>query len=59
MLLCLIGIFCTFGKVEKEQVYDFTFAGAGAATLQIVEKLIKSGGFTDKKLLILEQNPNK
>ena len=59
LLLCLIGIFCTFGEVEKEQVYDFTFAGAGAATLQIVEKLLQSGNFTDKQLLVLEQDPNK
>ena len=58
-LLCLICIFCTFGKVEKEQVYDFTFAGAGAATLQIVQKLMQSGSFTDKQILILEQDPHK
>jgi lycopene beta-cyclase len=45
--------------VEKERVYDFIFAGAGAATLQIVQKLIQSGDFTAKKLLILEQDPNK
>jgi hypothetical protein len=44
ILLCLIGIFCTFGKVEKEQVYDYIFAGAGAATLQIIQKLIQSAG---------------
>ena len=57
--MCLIGIFCTFGEVEKELDYDFIFAGAGAATLQIVQKLIQSGGFTDKQLLILERDPNK
>ena len=45
--------------MEKEQVYDFTFAGAGAATLQIVQKLIQSGSFTDKQMLILEQDPHK
>ena len=45
--------------MEKELDYDFIFAGAGAATLQIVQKLIQSGGFTDKQLLILERDPNK
>jgi hypothetical protein len=45
--------------VEKELDYDFIFAGAGAATLQIVQKLIQSGGFTDKQLLILERDPKK
>ena len=45
--------------MEKEQVYDFTFAGAGAATLQIVQKLMQSGSFTDKQMLILEQDPHK
>jgi lycopene beta-cyclase len=45
--------------VEKELDYDFIFAGAGAATLQIVQKLIQSGGFTDKQLLILERDSNK
>lgn len=59
ILLCLIGIFCTFGKVEKEQVYDYIFAGAGAATLQIIQKLIQSGEFNDKQMLILEEDPNK
>ena len=59
ILLCLIGIFCTFGKVEKEQVYDYIFAGAGAATLQVIQKLIQSGEFNDKQMLILEEDPNK
>ena len=45
--------------MEKELDYDFIFAGAGAATLQIVQKLIQSGDFTDKQLLILERDPNK
>ena len=45
--------------MEKELDYDFIFAGAGAATLQIVQKLIQSGGFTEKQLLILERDPNK
>jgi hypothetical protein len=34
--------------VEKELDYDFIFAGAGAATLQIIQKLIQSGDFTEK-----------
>ena len=34
-------------------------AGAGAATLQIVQKLMQSGSFTDKQILILEQDPHK
>ena len=45
--------------MEKELDYDFIFAGAGAATLQIVQKLIQSGNFADKQLLILERDPNK
>ena len=45
--------------MEKELDYDFIFAGAGAATLQIVQKLIQSGDFTEKHLLILERDPNK
>jgi lycopene beta-cyclase len=45
--------------VEKELDYDFIFAGAGAATLQIVQKLIQSGDFADKQLIFLERDPNK
>jgi lycopene beta-cyclase len=45
--------------VEKELDYDFIFAGAGAATLQIIQKLIQSGDFTKKQLLILERDSNK
>jgi pyrroline-5-carboxylate reductase len=45
--------------VEKELDYDFIFAGAGAATLQIIQKLIQSGDFTEKQLLILERDSNK
>ena len=45
--------------MEKELDYDFIFAGAGAATLQIIQKLIQSGDFTEKQLLILERDSNK
>ena len=45
--------------MKKEHIYDFVFAGAGAATLQIVQKLIKSGKFSKASILILEQDSNK
>lgn len=45
--------------MEKEKVYDFIFAGAGAATLQIVQKLTQSSAFAKADILILEQDPDK
>lgn len=35
--------------------YDFIFLGAGCATLSIVMRMIDSGKFTDKKVLLIEK----
>jgi len=45
--------------VKKEKHYDFIFAGAGAATLQVVERLVQMNHFADVSMLILEQDLHK
>ena len=35
--------------------YDFIFLGAGCATLSIVMRMIKSGKFSDKKILLIDK----
>jgi len=35
--------------------YDFIFLGAGCATLSIVMRMIKSGKFNDKKILLIDK----
>jgi lycopene beta-cyclase len=37
--------------------YDFIFLGAGCATLSIVMRMIKSGKFVDKKILLIDKEP--
>ena len=37
--------------------YDFIFLGAGCATLSIVMRMIKSGKFADKKILLIDKEP--
>src|SRR5688572_30393517 len=41
----------------KRQRYDFIFAGTGCAALSIVMRMIKSGKFGDKKILLLDKEP--
>jgi len=43
-----------FGKGQR---YDFIFAGTGCAALSIVMRMIKSGKFGDKKILLLDKEP--
>lgn len=45
--------------MKKEKVYDFIFAGAGASTLQILNQLIQDEAFSEKSILILEENTQK
>ncbi|MGB0357499.1 MAG: lycopene cyclase family protein [Flavobacteriaceae bacterium] len=45
--------------MKKKGGYDFIFAGAGAATLQIVGQLLEHKQLAKKSILILEQNTNK
>jgi hypothetical protein len=35
--------------------YDFIFLGAGCATLSIVMRMIRSGKFSDKKILLIDK----
>lgn len=39
----------------RRQGYDFIFLGAGCATLSIVMRMIKTGKFADKKILLIDK----
>jgi lycopene beta-cyclase len=39
--------------------YNYIFAGAGLAALMTVYKMVKSGKFSDKTMLLLDENPKK
>ena len=39
--------------------YNYIFAGAGLSALMTVYKMIKSGKFSDKAILLLDENPKK
>ena len=41
----------------RGQVYDFIFLGAGCASLSIVMRMINSGKFADKKILLIDKEP--
>jgi lycopene beta-cyclase len=41
----------------RGQRYDFIFAGTGCAALSIVLRMIKSGKFSDKKILLIDKEP--
>src|SRR6187401_323181 len=41
----------------KGQGYDFIFLGAGCASLSIVMRMINSGKFADKKILLIDKEP--
>lgn len=45
--------------MKKEGVYDFIFAGAGAATLQVLGQLFEDDEFSNATILILEQDTTK
>jgi lycopene beta-cyclase len=40
---------------EGQGSYDFIFAGAGCAALSIVMRMIQSGKFTDKRILLIDK----
>ncbi len=37
--------------------YDYIFAGAGAAGLSLLTRMIASGKFSDKKILLIDKAP--
>ncbi|MFV8364057.1 lycopene cyclase family protein [Flavobacterium sp. ZT3P35] len=39
--------------------YDYIFTGAGLSALMTVYKMVQSGSFTDKSILLLDQNTKK
>ena len=39
--------------------YNYIFAGAGLSALMTVYKMVKSGKFSDKAILLLDENPKK
>jgi len=41
----------------RGQGYDFIFLGAGCASLSLVMRMIKSGKFADKKILLIDKEP--
>jgi len=41
----------------RGQGYDFIFAGTGCAALSIVMRMIKSGKFSGKKILLIDKEP--
>src|SRR6187551_2107826 len=41
----------------KGQGYDFIFLGAGCASLSIIMRMIKSGKFSNKKILLIDKKP--
>lgn len=43
----------------RGQGYDFIFTGAGCAALSIIMRMIKSGKFTDKKILLIDKEPKE
>ena len=45
--------------MKKKGVYDFIFAGAGAATLQILGQLLDDEKFTNASILVLEKDKSK
>jgi lycopene beta-cyclase len=44
-----------FSADWRRQGYDFIFLGAGCATLSIVMRMIKSGKFAEKKILLIDK----
>jgi lycopene beta-cyclase len=39
--------------------YDYIFTGAGLSALMTVYKMVQSGSFTDKSILLLDENTKK
>jgi lycopene beta-cyclase len=39
----------------KEQAYDFVFCGAGCASLSLLMRMLNSGKFSEKKILLLDR----
>ncbi len=44
---------------SQDQHYDYIFTGAGLAALMTVYKMILSGNFNGKSILLLDENPKK
>lgn len=43
------------GAVETEKFYDYIITGTGCAGLSLAVHIIQSGGFTDKKILLVDK----
>ncbi len=41
----------------REKKYDFVFCGMGCASLSLLMRMVRSGRFTDKKILLLDKDP--
>ena len=50
-----------FGEMSNSQMkhYDYIFTGAGLSALMTVYKMVQSGSFTDKSILLLDENTKK
>ena len=46
-------------KQDEFKEYDFVFLGAGCAALSIVMRMIRSGKFNDKKILLIDKSNKK
>ena len=46
-----------FSAAGRRQRYDYIFTGAGCAALSLVMRMIKSGKFGDKKILLIDKEP--
>jgi lycopene beta-cyclase len=44
-------------RSDGGQGYDYIFTGVGCAALSIVMRMIKSGSFADKKILLVDKEP--
>lgn len=42
---------------RRQEQYDFIFTGAGCAALSVVMRMIKTGKFADKKILLIDKEP--
>lgn len=43
----------------KHESYDFIFLGAGCASLSLLTRLLKTGKFSDKKILLIDRAPKE
>ncbi|HJS52927.1 MAG TPA: lycopene cyclase family protein [Chitinophagaceae bacterium] len=43
--------------LREQRSYDFIFLGAGCASLSIIMRMIRSGKFAEKKILLIDKEP--